>query len=43
MNSPKVSWIPANRFGVKVRVSLSHKRSRRHAGTRRAELGGREE
>lgn len=42
MNSPRIGWTPANRFGVKVRVPLSRKRSRRHTRARRGDLVGRE-
>jgi hypothetical protein len=42
MNSPKIGWTPANRFGVKVKVSLSRRRPRRHLRERRADRCGRE-
>ncbi|WP_256873301.1 MULTISPECIES: hypothetical protein [Pseudomonas] len=29
MKNPKINWVPANRFGVKVVVSLSRKRRSR--------------
>ena len=42
MNNPKSGWTPANRFGVKVRVTLFRNSSRRPARARRGDLGGRE-
>lgn len=42
MNSPKIGWNPANRFGVKVKVSLSRRRPRRHSRERRVDRCGKE-
>ncbi len=36
MKNPKINWVPANRFGVKVVVSLSKKRRSRKPVTQAA-------
>jgi hypothetical protein len=42
MNDSRISWVPANRFGVKVVVSLSKKRrSRKQRGKATSQAAGR--